>query len=528
MSRFLILLLIGIAILVSVPLGYAATTISYSFVLSITDSDGNGDNFDGATAITTDSEDRIIALDNGWRGGHDHRIAIFATDGTFLSSFLSGGDISTDDNYYDITTDSEDRIIVSDQGFDLIKIFSSAGVLTSTITDADGIGGEFDTPLGIATDSQDRIIVSDSKNSRIQIFDKNGTFLSSIGPFDDWTNGVATDSQDRIIVVEYFLHRIQIYDFQGNFVRQFGTNGDGDGEFNYPISVTTDSEDRIIVTDMNNYRIQIFDKNGNYIAQFGSLGSGDGQFASPRYITTDSQDRILVSDSHHRIQIFETPLVNTSSSSSGCNGDCTPPSLESLEVNNTLNWLTAKNQTFNIGDKQVMKFVYFEDEGIDDITDVIMGFGLPSKKSPIGTAELRLQINTFNGNFTSLEIEGNDKLFLNSTTVKVDKVQCGFFDCLEYTLEFIWAEIPFDNYFLIIASDDHRNKTYDSSQNPFTVIGETLNEQPTLEIYNRYTSTKHDGYSFDITRTDKITDMWIDEKGKEWCGLGNDRFELVN
>ena len=176
-----------------------------------------------------------------------------------------------------------------------------------------------------------------------------------------------------------------------------------------------------------------------------------------------------------------------------------------------------------------MKFVYYEDEGIDDITDVEIGFGLPTKKSPMYTSEIRLKINTFNGNFTSLEIDDENKLFLeNSTTVKINQVQCGFLNCLEYTLEFIWAEIPFDNYFFITASDDHRNTRYDSSQHPFTVIGETLNEQPTLEIYNRYTSTKQDGYSFDITRTDKVTDMWIDEKGIEWCDLGNDRFEMIH
>lgn len=467
------------AILVSIPLGYAAISLSYSFAFSITDSNGAGDNFDGATAIITDSEDRIIALDNGWRGGHDHRIATFATDGTFLSSFLSGGDISTNDDYYDITTDSEDRIIISDKGFKKIKIFSSDGVNTFNITNADGIGGEFDTPLGVATDSQDRIIVSDSKNSRVQIFDKFGVFELSIG-FNDWTSGVTTDSQDRIIVA-----------------------------------------------DRDNYRVQIFDKNGTYIAQFGSLGSGDGEFASPRFITTDSQDRILVSDSHHRIQIFENPLDRNTSS--GCNSDCKPPSLESFEFNDTSNWLTAKNQTFNIGDKQVMKFVYHENEGIEDINDVEIGFGLPYLGSPMHKSEIILKINTNHGNFTSLEIDDKNKLFYeNSTTVNIEQVQCGYNECLEYTLEFVWAEIPFDGYFLITASDDHNNTTYDRNEEPFTVIGKTLNDEPTISLYNRYTSTIKDGLFFDITRIEKVTDMWIDEKDRVWKGLGNDRFKLTN
>jgi hypothetical protein len=176
-----------------------------------------------------------------------------------------------------------------------------------------------------------------------------------------------------------------------------------------------------------------------------------------------------------------------------------------------------------------MKFVYYEDEGIDDISDVEIGFGLPTKKSPMYTSEIRLQINTNNGVFESLEIDDENKLFLeNSTTVKVEQIQCGVLDCLEYTLEFVWAERPFENYFLITASDDHRNTSYNSSQEPFTVIGKTLNKQPTLEIINRYTSTKHDGHVIELMRTDKLEDMWVDTKGKKWCGLGNDRFELVH
>jgi len=488
---------------------------------------------------------------------------------TFDGSITEGLDAPTD-----IAVDSNGRIIVTNLDNSSVQIYDATGNLVDTITDADGSGsgfglGVFSSPYNVAVDSEDKIYVSDGDNSRVQVFYPNGVFAFSL---DVETNarGVTIDSKDRIIIAETLgTQQIQIYNSAGNYedtITDEIVGGiwdvavdskdriiaierkhnifhiyDSDGTHVKSVTtvggknqrgITTDSLDRIFITDQTNHQIHIYNSTGDFVT---TESYDDKDFQG---ITTDCNDRIIAADIFtDRILFFEFSIheqeetsdncPSVSNTSDSCSSDCTPPSLESLEFNNTSNWLTAKNQTFNIGDKQIMKFVYYEDEGIDDITDVIMGFGLPSKKSPIGTSEIRLQINTFNGNFTSLEIEGNDKLFLNSTTVKVDKVQCGFFDCLEYTLEFIWAEIPFDNYFLIIASDDHRNKTYDSSQNPFTVIGETLNEQPTLEIYNRYTSTKQDGYSFNITRTDKITDMWIDEKGEEWCDLGNDRFELV-
>jgi len=464
----------------------------------------------------------------------------------------------------DMVVDSTGRIIIADFGNNRIQIYDANGSLENSITDADGPGtrSNFSSLYNVAVDSNDRIIASDGGNSRVQVFNSDGSFVFSISTANN-VRGVVTDSNDRIIVAEPFSKRIQIYNSTGNLVDTISDGGNtikgvwdvavdsndriiavewnknifhifnSDGSLVNTVStvgginqrgVATDSFDRIFITDQNTNQIHIYNSDGDFIT---SLSHENKDFSG---ITTDSNDRIIAADIwNNQILFFELNIhLEGQGTSDSCSSDCTAPSLESLELNNISNGLTAKNQTFNIGDKQVLKFVYFENEGIDDIKDVEIGFGLPTKKSPMYKSEIRLQINTFNGNITSLEIKGNDKLFLNSTTVNVDKVQCGFFDCLEYTLEFIWAEIPFDNYFLIIASDDHRNKSYNSNQEAFTVIGETLNEEPTLDIYNRYSSTKHDGYSFNITRTDKITDMWIDEYGKEWGGLGNDRFELVS
>lgn len=456
----------------------------------------------GIQRVTTDSNNRIILADV-----INNKIFIFDSFGNFekIFSVTKAGDIATD---------SKNRIIVVDSTAPSIQVFDSDGNHELTITDSILV-----SPLSVTTDSNDRIIVGDQGilNASIHIFDKDGNLDFSIVP----VQSIFSNNGENIFYRYAFIDR--------------------------PISIATDSQDRIIVADNDQYGqvIHVFDKDGNYesiirkdqtvyrwthvVKNFPEVSSLIQFFdwGIIKGIDIDSNDRVIVSTSGNSVNIVTIFQAATTTSDS-CSSDCTPPSLESLELNNISNWLTAKNQTFNIEDKQVMTFVYYENEGIDDIKDVEIGFGLPTKKSPMYTSEIRLQINTFNGNLTSLEIDDENKLFLNSTTVKVDQVQCGLLNCLEYTLEFVWAEIPFDDYFLITASDDHRNTSYNSSQEPLTVIGETLNEQPIYDIYNRHTSTKHDGYSFNITRTDKVTDMWIDEKGEEWYGLGNDRFELVN
>src|SRR5262245_9461033 len=62
------------------------------------------------------------------------------------------------------------------------------------------------------------------------------------------------------------------------FVLQWGSQGTGDGQFNFPAGVAVNSAGQVYVADFGNHRIQKFDANGNFITQWGSQGTGDGQF----------------------------------------------------------------------------------------------------------------------------------------------------------------------------------------------------------------------------------------------------------
>jgi hypothetical protein len=91
----------------------------------------------------------------------------------------------------------------------------------------------------------------------------------------------------------------------------------------------------------------------------------------------------------------------------------------------------------------------------------------------------------------------------------------------------VWAEKPFYGFALMTATDNRGNASYERHPEEIKVIGETLNVQPTELIYNRSTSSMNDGLFINITRTDKVSDMWIDEKGRYWQGFGNDLFEII-
>jgi hypothetical protein len=76
------------------------------------------------------------------------------------------------------------------------------------------------------------------------------------------------------------------------YVTQWGMQGTGDGQFNYPIGVAVDNSGNVYVTDESNNRVQKFSSSGTYLSQFGTTGNGDGQLRRPIGITVDSSGNI--------------------------------------------------------------------------------------------------------------------------------------------------------------------------------------------------------------------------------------------
>ena len=117
--------------------------------------------------------------------------------------------------------------------------------------------------------------------------------------------GIATDSAGNVYVADTDNHRIQKFTSSGTFVTKWGVNGSGDGQFQKPFGIATDSAGNVYVSDTNNQRIQKFASAGSLITKWGSGGSANGQFLFPHGIATDSAGNVYVADTHnHRVQKF--------------------------------------------------------------------------------------------------------------------------------------------------------------------------------------------------------------------------------
>ena len=74
--------------------------------------------------------------------------------------------------------------------------------------------------------------------------------------------------------------RVLVFDPSGNFLREFGTSGEGPGEFNMPAGFAVLRDGTTIVADLGHRAYQLFDTDGHFLRMVqGSVGDGPGGFA---------------------------------------------------------------------------------------------------------------------------------------------------------------------------------------------------------------------------------------------------------
>ncbi len=133
-----------------------------------------------------------------------------------------------------------------------------------------------------------------------------------------WPTAIALDSDENVYVADEWLNRILIYDKNGKFLRSWGKAGSGDGELNGPAGLAFTSGNDLFVVDSRNHRVQKFTADGRYLEQFGSFGKGLGQFNLPWGIGLDRDGQVYVADwRNDRIQKFSSDGSVTAFGSSG-------------------------------------------------------------------------------------------------------------------------------------------------------------------------------------------------------------------
>ena len=115
-------------------------------------------------------------------------------------------------------------------------------------------------------------------NHRVQKLAPDGTFVAEWkGPEPGFygPRRIAIGPDDSIYVVDQGHNRIAKFSPDGEVLASWGSEGNGDGQFNDPTSVAVDpTTNKVYVADPINKRIQVFDSEWEISDQMVSAGMG--------------------------------------------------------------------------------------------------------------------------------------------------------------------------------------------------------------------------------------------------------------
>jgi DNA-binding beta-propeller fold protein YncE len=178
-------------------------------------------------------------------------------------------------------------------------------------------GTGFRNPMDLTLGADDRVyVVNRSYENRrdgihITVCTLGEKFICEFGSYGEgdgqfvWPMGITLDSEENVYVSDEWLNRISIFTRDGTFLRKWGQPGSGDGELHGPSGMAINNDGTMFLVDSKNHRVQKFTLDGRYLGQFGGFGNGPGQLNMPWGIALDNDGQVYVADwRNDRIQKF--------------------------------------------------------------------------------------------------------------------------------------------------------------------------------------------------------------------------------
>ncbi|MCL2700852.1 MAG: ABC transporter permease subunit [Phycisphaerae bacterium] len=169
--------------------------------------------------------------------------------------------------------------------------------------------GELLYPRAIDRFADGTLVVVD-KTGRVQLLSPDGGFVRDIAMPDIVAGkpcGVSVGPDGNIYVADTHCHRVMVFSRDGELVRQWGSFGEGDGQFIFPTDIAFLPDGRVLVSEYGaNDRINLFTPEGKFLGAFGSFGPEAGQFSRPQSMAVDAaRDRLYVTDAcNHRVAVY--------------------------------------------------------------------------------------------------------------------------------------------------------------------------------------------------------------------------------
>lgn len=147
--------------------------------------------------------------------------------------------------------------------------------------------GMYTMPHSIRLDPEQNVWTTDAASSRVYKFTRDGKKLMEIevggqpspcrnilqSPGFCGTTDIAFAPSGHLFITDGYANaRVLEYTADGKKVREWGSPGEGRGQFRLPHSIQIDQHGIVYVADRENGRIQRFDLDGKYLGEWSHLG----------------------------------------------------------------------------------------------------------------------------------------------------------------------------------------------------------------------------------------------------------------
>jgi DNA-binding beta-propeller fold protein YncE len=132
-------------------------------------------------------------------------------------------------------------------------------------------------------------------------------FLFDIKPSANQPSDIAISSGGDIYLVDGVNNRIIVFNSSGNRKFEFGREGDGKGEFKYPLGIDISDDGKVFIADTGNHRIQVFSLRGKFKYMFNVKSGPEERPSDPvDVLVSGLNHNLYVSDNdNHKIKVYD-------------------------------------------------------------------------------------------------------------------------------------------------------------------------------------------------------------------------------
>lgn len=240
------------------------------------------------------------------------RVQVFGEDGSFRRYWS----IPESDNGTPtaITFHENGRVIIPDTHYSRVLEYSPDGELLDQWGQYGTGEDAFIYPTGVAIGADGAYYVSEygTGAERVHVFDAGHRFLRQWGSHGEGTGqfnramAIGITTAQELVVADTANHRVQCFDTAGTHVRTIGSAGTGPGQLKFPHDLSVGPDDCVYCAEYGAHRISRFSAGGEFLQCYGSAGREPGQFDAPRGVAVSENNRVYVADTdNHRIQAFD-------------------------------------------------------------------------------------------------------------------------------------------------------------------------------------------------------------------------------